>query len=164
MGGVGSGRIRTLSDDDRKRSGSFRESESEAAALAQAAEKIVVGPWLSSIPEPSVQLGSAGRKKYDEVTKLLFDQNKLTLVTCGLCELLAVYQQQMSNKLANDKPVSADLLKRMEALYVKLRIAADAPKIASPGEKNRFAGSGFSNSRTSAIRLRPHTKPDPGEL
>lgn len=164
MGGIGSGRIRTLSDEDRKRRGTYRESTSEDVALAKAAEKIVAGPWLTSIPEPSVPLKPEGRKKYDTVTRLLFEQNKLTEVTYGLCEILAVMHQQMHDRLSAGKSVSADLMKRMDSLYAKLRIAENAPTIASPGAKNRFAGSGFSNSRSSAFRLRPSRPPDSGEL
>jgi hypothetical protein len=164
MGGIGSGRIRTLTDEDRKKNGTFRESESEQAALAKAAEKIIAGPWLSSIPEPSVPLKPEGRRKYDTITRLLFDQNKLTEVTWGQCELLAVMHQQMHDRLTDGKSVSADLMKRIDAVYAKLRIAENAPTLASPGAKNRFAGSGFSNSRSSAFRLRPHRPPDSGEL
>lgn len=164
MGGIGSGKLRTLSDEERMRRGTFRESGSEAASLAKAAEKIVIGPWLTAVQEPEVPLKAEGLKKYNEIAELLLNQNKLTQVTRSMCELLAVMHQQMHARLSAGKSVSSDLMKRIEALYTKLRIAADAPKIASPGDKNRFAGSGFSNQRSQAYRLRPYPSSDSGEL
>lgn len=164
MGGVGSGGRNRLSDAEKQARGTFDPSRSEAAYAKAAADKVIVGPWLTYIPEPTVPLNPVGRAEYDKLTKLLFEGNKLTTVTCGDCERLAVMKQQMVERLEAGKPVSMDLIKRMDSISVRLRIAEDAPAIANPNEKSRFAGSGFANSRTSPIRLRPYTASGKGEL
>lgn len=152
-GGLGSGRIRNLSDEERKKRGTFREDTSEAASLARAAEKIVTGPWLPKIPEPEMPLNEVGRSKYYQIAQLLFDQNKLTQVTCDMCLNYAVLFQSSHARLAAGKTVSADASKRMDAILQKLRVAENAPTIAAP-TRNRFEGVGLRNSRTPSIRLR----------
>lgn len=163
MGGNGSGRHR-LTDEEKKRRGTFRADQSDAVYAAKAAEKVVIGPWLTAIPKSTIPLNEIGQAKYDELTNLLFNQNKLTTVTCGDCERMAVMHQQMHERLSNGKPVPMDLIKRMDAISVRLRIAEDAPPIANPNERNRFEGSGFSNSRSSPYRLRPYPAAGQGKL
>lgn len=154
-GGLGSGRIRTISDEQRKKDGTFRADRSEAAALAKQAEKIVAGPWLPKIPEPEMPLNQIGRDKYFQIAQLLFDQNKLTQVTCDMCLNYAALFQTAHARMAADKPLSADASKRMDAILQKLRVAENAPTIASP-TRNRFDGIGLRNSKTPPIRLRAH--------
>lgn len=156
MGGLGSGR-RGLSDEEKRQRGTFRADHSEEARAAKAAEKVVTGPWLTKIPEPEMPLNSAGRAKYDELTKLLFEQNKLTKVTCMECELVALHWQNIQDRIAKGKAPSSDALKQVASITARLRIAENAPAIANPNEKSRFAGSGFANRRTSPIRLRGHS-------
>lgn len=153
-----------LSDEEKRKRGTFRADQSEAAYAAKRAETVVVGPWLKSIPEPTIPLDAVGRAEYDRLTKLLFNGNKLTEVTCGDCERMAVMKQQMASRLAAGKSVSMDLIKRMDAISVRLRIAEDAPAIANPNQKSRFEGSGFANRRSSPIRLRPLAAAGKGEL
>ena len=57
MDGRGTGRGHRLSDEEKKRRGTFRADTSEEAHRARAAEKIVSGPWLSQIPKPTLPLG-----------------------------------------------------------------------------------------------------------
>jgi len=155
MGGIGSGRIRTLSDEERKKRGTYNEATSEEAALARAAEKIVAGPWLPKIPEPEMPLNQVGRDKYFQIAQLLFDQNKLTQVTCDMCLNYATLFQSVHARLKAGKTVSVDASKRMDAILQKLRVAENAPTIASP-TRNRFDGVGLRNSKTPPIRLRTH--------
>lgn len=164
MGGKGSGRHRSMTDEQKKDKGTFRADQSEDALNAKLAEKIVIGPWLSKIPEPTIPLTAVGRSYFDQYTKLLFEQQKLTVVTFGDCEMLAVMRQQMHERLKQGKSVSMDLIKRIDSISARLRIADEAPSIADPGKKNRFEGSGFSNSRNPTFGLRPYTTPDSGEL
>lgn len=164
MGGRGSGGHNRLSDAEKKARGTFRPDCSDEVYAAKAASKVVTGPWLSAIPEPSIPLNAVGRAKYDQIAKLLFEGNKLTQVTVGDCERMAVMHQQMHDRLNAGKSVSMDLIKRMDAISVRLRIAEDAPAIANPNQKSRFAGVGFSNSRTSPIRLRASSASGTGEL
>lgn len=164
MGGIGSGGNGRLTDAEKRAKGTYRSDRSDEVYAARAAEKVITGPWLTSIPEPTIPLNAVGKAKYDEITALLFAGNKLTKVTCGDCERYSVMHQQMHERLTAGKAVSMDLIKRMDAISVRLRIAEDAPAIANPNQKNRFAGSGFSNSRTSPITLRPHRAAGTGKL
>ncbi|MHB1086143.1 MAG: hypothetical protein ACYCZ0_00150 [Minisyncoccota bacterium] len=164
MGGKGSGGHNRLSDAEKRARGTHHADQTEEIYAARAAEKVVVGPWLISVPEPTLPLDEIGRAAYDKFTKILFDQNKLTTVTCGDCERLAVMQQQAHARLTAGKPVSMDLIKRMDSISVRLRIAENAPAIANQNQKNRFEGSGFSNNRASPIRLRPYSAAGKGEL
>ena len=163
MGGSGSGRPR-LSDDEKIERGTFNPSRSDAVAAAKAAEKVVVGPWLKDIPDPSVPLNEVGKAKYEQFAKLLLNSNKLTPVTCGDCERYAVMHQRVHQLLSEGKPVPQQILNAMNSLSVRLRIAEDAPAIANPNQKNRFAGAGFANNRSSPISLRPHTAAGTGQL
>lgn len=161
MGGTNSGR--RVSDEEKRKKGSYQPCRSEEANAKRAAEKIISGPWLKSIPEPQIPLGEVGRKKYDEYANLLFKGNKLTSVTCDDCERFAVLWEQMHEARAAGRKVSMQAINRMDAIAARLRIADEAPAIANPNQKNRFAGSGFSNQRSSPIRLRSSTS-GTGEL
>lgn len=62
MGGIGSGGHNRLSDEEKKRRGTFRPDNSAEVYNARAAEKIVSGPWLTRIPDPELPLGKLGKK------------------------------------------------------------------------------------------------------
>lgn len=164
MGGMGSGGHNRLSDEEKKRRGTFRADNSEAIYNARAAEKVVVGPWLTALPKPKVPLKGEGKKKYEELGNLLLNSNKLTTVTCMQIEQVSLLWQKMLNMLeaGQDPPVS--LHKQIDKILVALRVAENAPAIGNPNEKSRFEGAGFSNSRNSPYRLRSHSRSDPGEL
>lgn len=146
-----------LSDATKKARGTFRADKSEEVYAAKRAEKVVVGPWLSSIPEPDMPLDENGRAKYDELTKILFEQNKLTKVTCMDCELVALHWQGIKARIAAGKAPSSDSLKQIASITQRLRIAEDAPAIANPTQRNKFASIGTANRVLSTHRLRPST-------
>lgn len=154
MGGIGSGGHNRLSDEEKKRKGTFRADYSDAAWDAKAAAKIITGPWLTSIPEPQMPFGKIGMAKYREFADLLLKGNKLTKVTCDDCERYAILWEQMHELKSAKKKIPMQMINRMDALAVRLRVAENAPAIADPNEKSRFSGAGFSNSRTSPYRLR----------
>lgn len=156
MGGMGSGRPR-LSDAEKKAKGTFRADESEEARLAKNASKVITGVFFAKVPEPSLPLDAVGKAYYFNQATLLLNGNKLTSVTCGDCERMAVMHQQMHARLLAGKPVSMDLIKRMDAISVRLGIAEVATPIANPGQQNKFARSGFfatATTRVSKVRLR----------
>jgi len=161
---MGSGGHNKKSDAQKIKEGTFRADRSEAVTNAAAGAKIITGLFLPKVPEPSIPLNDEGKKKYLEIANLLFEQNKLTVVTCGDCERMAVMHQQMHERLKTGKSVSMDLIKRMDAISIRLRIAENAPALANPNQRNKFEGSGFSNARHSPFRLRPYRAPDTGEL
>lgn len=146
MGGVGSGGNNRLTDEDRKRRGTFRPDRTDAERDAAAAARVVNGPWLREIPEPKLPLNEVGRQKYDELTTMLFEQNKLTLVTCMIAEEAASLFQEKHRRMAAGKPVPASLSTQLQRALGQLKIAEDAPPIANPaGKKNKFAECGFSS-------------------
>lgn len=154
MGGKGSGGHNSLTDEEKKARGTFRADRSEAARLADAAKTVITGPWLLDVPKPTLPLNEVGRAKYDEYTKLLLDGGKLTRVVCDDIERYAVMHQQMDARLKAGKTVSMDLLKQMNSIAVRLRIADNAPTIASPGARNKFASIGTAATVVQTFRLR----------
>jgi hypothetical protein len=152
MGGIGSGGGNRLSDEERRKRGTFRPDRTDAARDAMAVQKVVNGPWLREIPPPELPLSEIGKGKYHELTRILFDQNKLTLVTRMLAEQAASLHQEIHRRMVAGKPVPASLSTQMQRALGQLKIAEDAPAIANPaGKQNKFAGCGFS-SRLSPTR------------
>ena len=163
MGGRGSGGGR-LSDEEKKAKGTFKPSRSDAVYDARAAAKVITGPWLTAIPEPSLPLNEAGRAKYDELANLLFQGNKLTKVTCMDCEVVALHWQNVQAKVAAGLPPSTDTLKQIASITARLKIAEEAAPIANPAQRNKFASIGTANNVVSTFRLRPPAKTGTGEL
>lgn len=155
MGGKGSGGHNRLSDEEKKRRGTFRAHLSEEAYDQRAAQTVIAGPWLPSIPEPSFPLDEVGRKTYDELTTMLFEQNKLTLVTKMWAEQAAIGQQEIHRLMKAGKTVRASHLNQVERALRALKIAEDAKPIANPaGTANKFEACGFANRRNATVRLR----------
>lgn len=155
MGGVGSGGRNRLSEEEKKRRGTFRACRSDAIYDAKAVANVVTGPWIiDKIPEPGFPLGDAGRKKYDELTRALHSQNKLTLVTQVRAELAArLYDKIYTLALEGKHPSASDTIQFQRALDA-LNIAEHAPPITNPGGKvNKFASCGFSNRTNAPVRL-----------
>lgn len=152
MGGQGSGGSNRLSDEERKARGTYRADQSDELYDQRAAAKILQGPWLSAIPEPDFPLTPIGRKKFDEITQALFEQGKLTQIAVGKATSAGVLWQKIATAIGKGRsPATADL-KFYDKIVDELQIARDAKVIASP-KRSRFADAGFSNSRTSPIRL-----------
>lgn len=158
MGGRGSGGSNRLSDEEKKRRGTFRADNSEEVYAERQAAKVVVGPWLSEIPEPEYTLNAVGRKKYDELTGELLKQSKLTAVSVMRASIVALLHQKFDHLAANGKYPSANDVAKLTSALRDLDIAQNAQVTAPGGAKNKFAGCGFSNSRTSPIRLRVPAK------
>lgn len=145
MGGRGSGGANKLSDEEKRRRGTFRPSRSEETYKEAAGAKVVAGPWLTTIPEPGLPLDEVGRRKYDEITKALFDQTKLTMATVLIAEQYALQYQQVHKRLSEGRNVPASTTQLLDKMLRDLRIAEEAPVIASPGEKqSKFRRVGFS--------------------
>lgn len=149
MGGIGSGGGNRLSDEEKIRRGTLDKRHTEVARAERAAEKIVIGPWLSDIPEPDLPLGEVGRKKYFELVRSLFDTGKLTLATKMLSEQAAVLQEQMHRRMSEGKTVPTNMSEKIQRVIAQLGIAENAPQIARPKETaGKFTFAGFSNKRS----------------
>lgn len=133
MGGIGSGRRNLKGTPPRK------DSVSEASA------QVLSGPWLQAIPAPTMPLGDVGRAKYEELTRMLFDRNRLTHTALGWAENAAVLYEQIHIRLEQKKPVSVRLNEGFQRSLAALRIAEDAAPITNPNRISKFAIHGFAN-------------------
>ncbi len=156
---MGHGGQNKLSDEEKKRRGTFRADRSEETYAAQAGAKVVQGPWLSEIPEPDFPLRPEGRAKYNEWTKELFEQNKLTLITVTQASALALLHQQIVKRSSEGKDIAASVFAKFQSGMRDLNSAQNAKVTAGP-TRSRFADSGFSNRRLSPFRLRPSSSAD----
>jgi hypothetical protein len=155
MGGQGSGGGNRLSDEERKARGTFRSDRSDAERDAAKASKVVTGHWLPTIPPPTFPLNDVGKKKYDELTRILFAQNKLTIVTQMQAEMAARQFEKIYTITAAGKDPSASDMTELAKALGQLKIAEDAPPIANPeGRINKFASCGFSTRRNASVRVR----------
>lgn len=134
-----------VSDAQKKAKGQFQPDRSEAAYAERLAAKVVSGPWLHQIPEPGLPLNEVGRKKYDELTKMLFDQNKLTLSTAGLAEQAASLYQEQHKRMSAGQNVPAYLADKIQRALSGLKIAEHAAPITNPDRVNKFEHVGFAN-------------------
>lgn len=162
-GNRNSGGQNRLSDEEKKRRGTFRPDQSSAVYAARQAENVVTGVFFSEIPVPSMPLNPFGKATYEKWAKLLLDQGKLTSVTAEHCQSLGLIDMRINDKVSAGKVPSADDMKQRTSVIRMLGVAENAPVIAG-ATKSRFEGSGFSNSRSSPFRLRPYRTPDPGKL
>ncbi len=146
-----------IGDEEKKRRGTFRADESEAVLNAKAGAKVITGIFLPKVPDPEMPLNAVGRAKYDEIAALLFEQNKLTKVTCMDCEILALHWQGIQARIEAGKAPSSDSLKQFASITQRLRIAEDAPAIADPTRRNKFDSIGNAAGVLSTFRLRKAT-------
>jgi hypothetical protein len=134
-----------VSDKEKKARGTFKADRSKAHYDEAKAAVILSGPWLQAIPEPSLPLTDAGRRVYDQVARLLFDQQKLTTFTHRLLENYSLLEQQKTRLLQEGKLPTMALMKESSRLLIALGIAENAPTIAANGQKeSKFARCGFS--------------------
>lgn len=158
MGGFGSGGHNRLSDAEKKRRGTYRKDQSSRAHDKKVAEKVVAGPWLNKIPEPTLALDDMARKRYFEIAQHLLDQGALTVMTCGTVQIVALRYAKLQKMLEEGKDPPTYLLNQIEKDNRKLEIAeTEAPTIGGPKKRARFAGAGFTQDRTAEITVRRST-------
>lgn len=158
MGGLGSGGRNRLSDAQKIEKGTFKGTRSDAVYDAKAQSKVFVGPWLDKIPDPEIPFAedesgySVGREKYNSLTRMLLDQNKLTMVLRDRAEGAAHAWEEIARCKKDGKAVPASLFNQYNRALDSLQIAEHAPIITDPeAKKNKFEGAGFAN-RLSAKR------------
>ena len=154
MGGMGSGGHNRLSDAEKKRKGTFRKDQSAQAHNAKAVKKVVAGPWLSKIPQPSLPLDEVATKRYQEICQHLMDQGKLTVMTCEVVQAMALRHAKMKKMLDEGKDLPAYLIKEIQNDAKVLCIAEDPDQAVGTPRRSRFAGVGFSQDRTAQVSIR----------
>lgn len=156
--GFGSGGGKKKSDEQKKREGTFRPDRSEEARIERQAAKIIGGPWLSDIPKPELQLNETGKKKYEELAKMLLDQNKLTMISRMTAETAAMMFQKIQGLTESGKmPTASDITQYQRALSA-LGLAENAKPIASVNQLNKYEHAGFSTRGNAAFRVRQSTE------
>lgn len=164
MGGRGSGGWNKLTEEEKRRRGTLKPSRSDQAYAERATAKLITGPWLTKIPKPDYPLNKIGLAKYNEWTNELFEQNKLTSIMVTKASALALLHQKFHRLATEGKEPSASDYAKFQSGMRDLDIAANAKVTASPGEKNKFEGSGFSTSRAATFRIRSSAVPSSREL
>lgn len=154
MGGMGSGGHNKLSDAEKKRKGTFRKDQSASAHRAKQAQKVVSGPWLQKIPDPTLKLDDVARAKYFEYAQHLMDQGTLTKFTCETVQMAALRYSRLQSILDEDRVPPAYLINQIEKDLEKLTIAETAAPIVGGPKRSRFAGVGFSQDRSAQISVR----------
>jgi hypothetical protein len=147
------GRGNRLTDAERKARGTYRADESEAVYAARDAAKIVKGPWLDHIPDPTVKLNDVGMRKYEEITRGLLDAGRLNMHFKDMAEAVALMYQQIVAASETGKPVSGQFFYQYQLAMKGLRLQEDAKPIAEREGSNKFAGIGLANKRGSSLRL-----------
>lgn len=158
MGGMGSGGHNKLSDAEKKRKGTYRKDQSSTTQQVKKAEKVVAGPWLKKIPDPTLPLCDVSSAKYFEYAQHLFDQGTLTKFTCETCQIAALRYARLKSMLEDGKSPPAYLLKEIDKDVEKLTIAETAAPIVGGPKRSRFAGVGFAQNRTAQISVRRVTR------
>lgn len=153
MGIDGRGRPR-LSDEEKRRRGTFQSPYSDEKYAAKDAAKVITGIFLAKVDEPELPLNEIGRKKYFELATMLLDGGKLTTVTRMNCEATASVWQKMHATLESGKPIPAQVTNQYNSMMRDLRVAENAPSIATENQKNKFAAIGNANTVLQTFRLR----------
>jgi hypothetical protein len=145
-----------LSDEEKKRRGTFRADQSAEVRDKKLAAKVITGVFLSKIPEPKLPLGERGsirRDKYDELAQMLKDQGNLTSLTVDWAEIAAGAWGDMHDAMSKGKPIPKHIYEAYKSITNKILIAEKVPNIGSPGKQNKFEGHGWSHKAGSQVRL-----------
>lgn len=142
-----------LTDEEKKKRGTFRADKSEKAYADKDVSNVVKGLFLPRIPEPELNLDEVGKKKYLEVAQMLLDQGNLTMITQMKAELAGLQWQKFYAKAKAGEPVTASDENQMQRLLDALGIAEKAPVMAGTEQPNKFRACGFANDPASSFRL-----------
>lgn len=145
-----------LTDEEKKKRGTFRADQSAEALDKKIASKIITGVFISKIPEPSMPLGKRGDLRYDkymELAQLMMDQGNLTTITVDWAQVAAAAWGDMHDALAKGKQIPKHTMETYKSITNKILIAEKAPNIGTPAKQNKFEGHGWSHKAGSEIRL-----------
>lgn len=159
MGGKGSGGGNRLSDDEKKKRGTFEPAQSDAVYDAQAAAKVLQGPWLTKVPAPDFPLAGVGLARYEELAKQILDQGKLTAFVVTRASIAGLLHQKFHNLAAAGKSPTANDVGKYQSVLRDLEVVSNAKALPAPGKTERFTGAGFANRRSTPFRLQPAASP-----
>lgn len=137
-------------------------TETDAAQAAARADKLTVGPWVDTIPEPSITLGLRGRAKYDSLCRSLFLQGRLTETMLAKIEMVARIFDEEAERAKKGKFLTAQTLTMLERLLYALGTVENGPTIAGPKKKrNPYQGHGFPNRTSPTQPVSPPQNDNP---
>ncbi|MGL4638067.1 MAG: hypothetical protein ACRCWF_18960 [Beijerinckiaceae bacterium] len=128
------GRIR-LSDEEKKRRGTFDERYSEAASVERAQQKVVSlfgGEVLSEIPAPPDGLSKIAQDEYWKWTRMLHTAGRLSELWLAKIQTYAISRHSIVSKLAEGKMPPDGALRRCDVFLKELgALNVDQPQIGS---------------------------------
>lgn len=139
-----------LSDAEKKARQTFDPRYSEQARGQAASAKVIAFPSLQDIPSCSFPLDDEGQRIYDDLTRTLFEQGRLTVLTHLEISALAGGISAERAKISAGKSASAIAFVRFLERVDKLqRASVDRAYAGSSteGRSNKFARSGFAARR-----------------
>lgn len=139
-----------LSDAEKRQRGTFDPRYSEEARGKAAAAKVIAFPSLQDIPKCSFPLDEEGQRIYDDLTRTLFEQGRLTVLTHLEISALAGGISAERGKIEKGKAPSAIAFVRFLERIDKLqRASVDRAYAGSStdGRANKFQTSGFAARR-----------------
>lgn len=139
-----------LSDAEKKARKTFDPRYSEEARGEAAAAKVIAFPSLQDVPKCSFPLDEEGQRIYDDLTRTLFEQGRLTVLTHLEVSALAGGISAERRKIDMGKAPSAIAFVRfMERIDKLQRASVDRAFAGSTtgDRQNKFARSGFAARR-----------------
>lgn len=135
-----------LSDEEKKRRGTFRPDKSEEARKAEAVGNVLAFPVLTTIPPCSFpfEKDSKGDQAYKKWATDLFNAGLLTEISKAQVEQYALTEHNIASYFASGKPVPARQLDLRRAALVKLEMLnVDTNLVESKTQSGVFKTNGF---------------------
>lgn len=135
-----------LTDDEKKRRGTYRDGQSDTARRVAAVSNVLAFPVEPKVPKCRLPLpdGSAGLAVYDDWCQRLFNAGLLTKVSIGFIENLALVEDKIDRALRSDKSVaSRDMIVRQSVLSKLELLNADQSIVSGQTKTGVFGKNGF---------------------
>lgn len=135
-----------LSDEEKKRRGTFREEASDAARKTAAVSNVLAFPVEPSIPKCRLPLpeDSVGIGVYNDWCQRLFNAGLLTKVSLAFIENLVLIEDKIDRALRAGKPVaSRDMIVRQSVISKLELLNVDQNLVAGQTKTGVFGKNGF---------------------
>lgn len=135
-----------LSDEEKKRRGTFREGQSDSARRTAAVSNVLAFPVEPSIPKCRLPLpaDSIGHSVYNDWCQRLFSAGLLTKVSLAIVENLVLVEDKIDRALRAGKPVaSRDMIVRQSVITKLELLNVDQNLVAGQTKKGVFGKNGF---------------------
>lgn len=117
------------SDEEKRITGSYRPSNSEAARARKLAENVFAGPGFTDVPDPTLPLSPFEQRQYFEVCGRVLAQGRLTDSTRKIAEQMALLYGQQHQRLTCNERVPAYITRDLMRLTASLKLVEDTQPI-----------------------------------